>query len=373
MASTEHLHGDKYKIYVELGTDDYGTRKRRTKTVTATSARDLKKKALEFELECLNTPIENLETIKFNRFVDRWWSNHVQQYLTVGTQNNYSNHLKHVREYFGNMQLRKIKRFHIDEFFINEKNCGRKSETTKVTMLQSIFGKAVEWDILLHNPTQRYKLKHRTQPKKADVYTAEELELFFKLLDTEKTRNRIMLLAASLGALRRGEVLGIAEDVIDYKNNTITIKRSLNYDETKKEKYLGLPKGKKERVIVYPEEFMRELKLFAFSLNEKRYQHGDLWEKIDGVDLLFRTQGKVMHPNYFSQMWKKACGRMGLRVINLHSLRHSSATYLHRQGMDIKALQEFLGHAKYETTANTYVHVEESDMHKPADTFTKLL
>lgn len=373
MASVEHLHDNKYKIYVELGTDDYGKRIRRTKTVTVTSDLDLRKKTAAFELECMSNGEEDLDNINFNKFVDRWWENHVLENLAVGTQINYANHLVHVKNHFGKMQLKKIKRFHIDEFFVKERKEGRKSFTAKITILQSIFGKAIEWDVLTVNPTQRYRLKHKTQPKDIDTYTGDELELFFKLLDNLSERNRIMLLATSLGALRRGETLGISEDVIDFEKNTILIKRSLNWDSKRNVKYLGPPKGRKERTIVYPEPFMKELRRFVFKQHKARYEYGELWEIVDGVDLLFRTYENVMHPNYFSEMWKKSCDRMGLRVINLHSLRHSSATYLHRQGMNMKALQEFLGHAKYETTANTYIHNEDEDLLLPSQKFTKFL
>ena len=372
MASVEHLGGDKYKIYVELGTDDFGKRRRRSKTVTVTSNLDLRKKTAAFEAECLNASAEDMESITFDKFLDRWWKNHVLRNLAQGTQINYEKYLKHFRNYFGKMQLNKIRRFHIDDFFVQEEEAGRKSLDAKKIILQSIFGKAIEWEILTANPTQRYKLK-KTKPKKPDVYSAEELEIFFKLLDTQMQRDRLMFLAASLGALRRGEVLGIGEDVIDFKKNSIDIVRSLNWNEKTKSKYLGPTKGRNERTIIYPKEFMKELRLFSFKQKEQKFQYGDQWELIDGVDLLFRTYENVMHPNYFSQLWKKACADMGIRVINLHSLRHSSATYLHRAGMNEKALQEFLGHAKFETTMNTYVHTEKKDLNLPAEKFTKFL
>lgn len=373
MASVESLGGNKYKIYVDVEKDDYNERRRRTKTVTVTSDRDLKKKVLAFEMACKNEPVENLDKITVDKFVDKWLKNHVNENLATGTRISYMDHLPHIREYFGKMKIKKVKRLHIDEFFISEKNEGRKSFSVKLTILQSVFGKAIEWDIITTNPTQRYKLKNKAEPKELNVYTSDELELFFKLLDTESERNRLMLLAASLGALRRGEVLGFGEDVIDYENNTVHITRSLNWDSDAKRKYLGPPKGRKKRKIVYPESFMRELRIFIFKQNELKWKFGNLWESVDDIDLLFRTGGDVMHPNYFSQLWKNACGRMGLRIINLHSLRHSSATYLHRDGMNIKALQEFLGHSKYETTANTYIHNEKEDMLLPSEKFKKFL
>ncbi|WP_158233703.1 site-specific integrase [Sporosarcina sp. P21c] len=374
MASTEHLGGDKYKVYVELGTDSYGVRKRRTKTITATSARDLKKKALEFELQCLNEPIETYEDMTFAVLFDKWWTVHVEQHLAISTKTDYSYFKPMLVEYFGKMKVRKIKSLHIDEFFIRERDLGRKSLTAKLAVLKSLFGRAYEWEIILHNPMHRYKLKGAVKSKERSFYNEDELERFYMLLEKQSERNRLMLLATSLGGLRRGEVLGIGEDVIDYENNSITIKRSLNWDRGRKRKYLGETKGKEERVIIYPKFFMSELKRFAFKQNELRWSFGDQWEMVDDVDLLFRTSyGTIMHPQSFTNLWKKIRATLGLKEIDLHDLRHSAATYLIRNGESMKAVQEFLGHKDFETTMNRYVHVEVEDKQKLAQAFERLL
>ena len=374
MASTEHLGGNKYKVYVELGTDDYGTRKRRTKTITATSQRDLKKKALEFELQCLNEPIETYEDMTFQALVDKWWDIHVMQHLAISTRTDYGYYKPMLLEYFGKMKVRKIKRLHIDEFFIRERALDRKSLTTKLAMLNSIFGRAYEWEVITHNPMHRYKLKGAAKSKERSFYNGDELERFYTLLDKESERNRLMLLATSLGGLRRGEVLGIGEDVIDFENNSITIKRSLNWDRQQKRKYLGVTKGKEERVIIYPEYFMKQLKMHVFRQNELRWAFGDQWELVDDVDLLFRTTyGSIMHPQSFTNLWKKIRTTLDLKEIDLHDLRHSAATYLIRNGESMKAVQEFLGHKDFETTMNRYVHVEVEDKQKLASAFEKLL
>lgn len=377
MASSEHLGGNKYKIYVELGKDSNGKRIRPTKTVTVTSPRDLKNKMSDFESECKKKVEEannNLENITFNEFIDRWWKVHILESVAISTRNDYSYFVPMVKEYFGKMKLRNIKRLNIDEFFMREKELGRKSLSRKMNMLKNIFGMAIVWEVLVSNPMNRYKLKGKVEPPVREIFNSNELELFFSLLDNESERNRLMLLAASLGALRRGEVLGFGEDVMDYKNNTVNITRSLNWDRDLKVKYLGPTKGKKDRKITYPESFMKELRLYAFKQNELRWQFGDQWELIGDVDLLFRTSyGTIMHPQSFTNLWKKICIRLDIKKIGLHDLRHSAATYLIRNGTDMKIVQEFLGHQDITTTMNTYVHTTEEDVSKPAQAFEKLL
>lgn len=376
MASTEELGENKYKIYVDVG-EEGEDRRRRTKTVTVTSQRDLKKKVLEFELKCIKEAEEakkDLDNITFTKFVDRWWKNHVMQYLAIGTRDSYSYNVPFVKEFFGKMKLREIRRMHIDEFFIKEKELGRKSFSGKLIMLKSIFSFAVEWEILASSPLTKYKLKGQTKPEERQIFNSNELELFYTLLDQEKERNRLMLLAASLGALRRGEVLGFGEDVIDFEKNTVHITRSLNWDRTLKKKYLGPTKGRRDREVVYPKSFMKALKIFTFKQNSLRYDFGDQWELVDEVDLLFRTSyGTIMNPQSFTNLWRKICKRLDIKEIDLHDLRHSAASYLIREGTEVKVVQEFLGHKDSSTTMNTYVHTVEEDKIKPASAFEKLL
>ncbi len=376
MASTEELSENKYKIYVDVGTEDE-PRKRRTKTVTVTSQRDLKNKILDFEIQCKKEAEDsekNLENITFSKFKDRWWDVHIIQNTATSTQNSYFYYVPMLIEFFGKMKLRKIKRLHIDEFFIHEKKLGRKSLTTKMAMLKSLFGKAIEWEIIDRNPMHRYYLKGKTVPEEREIFETDELELFYKLLEHESERNRLMLLAASLGALRRGEVLGVGNDVIDFETNSVNITRSLNWDRNKKCKYLGPTKGRRDRSVIYPNSFMKELQIYSSNQNELRQQFGDKWELVDGVDLLFRTSyGAIMHPQSFTNLWKKICTKMGIKEIDLHDLRHSAASYLIRTGEEMKVVQEFLGHKKIETLMNNYVHTTPDDKSKPAKAFEKLL
>lgn len=377
MASVEHLGGNKYKIYVELGYDDYGKRRRRTKTVTATSNRDLRKKELEFELKVMQD-IEKeemeLENIAFEAFFDRWWTTHVEVNLSISTRNSYHYFIPFLKEHFGDLKMRKISRLHIDEFFNKERAAGRKSLGTKLTMLKGIFSKSVEWEVREHSPMDKYKLQGNMPPVEREVYDASELRELYDLLETLKERDRLMILAASLGGLRRGEVLGIGRDSPNYKENYILIERSLNFDREKKEKYIGPTKARNIRKVFYPEKFMHELKLYDFKLNELRDRYGDRWELIDGIDLIFRTStGKIMHPQSFTNLWNTIRKKLDLKDIVLHDLRHSAATYLINDGMDMKKVQTMLGHKNLTTTLNTYTHAVKDNEDASIKSFEKLL
>src|SRR5690625_380332 len=89
MPYIQDLGNGKHKIYVDLGRDEFGKRRRRTKTVTATSDRDLKRQAKEFEIHCLTNHEERLDDISFKGFAKRFISNHAEMYLSIRTIESY--------------------------------------------------------------------------------------------------------------------------------------------------------------------------------------------------------------------------------------------------------------------------------------------
>ncbi|PZX07948.1 site-specific recombinase XerD [Psychrobacillus insolitus] len=367
MTSYKEIGENKYKIYIEQGYDDRGKRKRKTKTVTAKGPRELNKKIKEFEFECMNNHDEGIEEIRFSSLLDRWWDKYVVKDLARTTISNYKYYLNELNDYFGKMKVSKIKRLHIEDYLAEIQEDERKSTTKRTMVLKSIFHKAYEWEIIDRNPMEHIAL--RVETKEREIYDEDYItDVFLRGLDKVKERDRVMLKMAYYASARRGEVLGLAKEDFNFVENTVTIKRSLNYDLNTKELYLGPPKGKKKtgggktRVIELPNEFMEEVHSFYIKQMQVRREMQSAWETLDEVDLFFRTRDyRVMNPMSFSNQWAVVKKKLGLKDIPLHALRHSSASLLVSHGANIKDVQERLGHSSPETTLNTYVHTTKKD------------
>ena len=72
--------------------------------------------------------------------------------------------------------------------------------------------------------------------------------------------------------------------------------------------------------------------------------------------LFIQSDGKPMHPNTISKWFVKFVEKIGLPVINFHGLRHTNATLLIAQNIDVAVVAARLGHAQITTTYNFYVH-----------------
>lgn len=76
-------------------------------------------------------------------------------------------------------------------------------------------------------------------------------------------------------------------------------------------------------------------------------------------DYIFKwDNGKTYSPDYISKKFSQLLKKNGLRHIRFHDLRHSCASLLVANGFTLKDIQEWLGHADIQTTANIYSHLD---------------
>ncbi|MCQ2503057.1 MAG: site-specific integrase [Saccharofermentans sp.] len=204
------------------------------------------------------------------------------------------------------------------------------------------------------------------RPKKENFepqfLSADELETMFKAL--RGTPFELPVLVASFYGLRRGEVLGLKWDAINFDACTITIKRTivstmidgkreiLKQDSTKtKASYRTLPLVGRFR------QYFLEVKK---SQEENKEICGDCYNyEYDGY-IFVDPVGNILKPNYLSGQFPRFLERHGLRKIRFHDLRHSCASLLLANGVPLKSIQEWLGHSDFSTTANIYSHLDYS-------------
>lgn len=113
--------------------------------------------------------------------------------------------------------------------------------------------------------------------------------------------------------------------------------------------------GKRRYVLLLP-EVVATLKAHRARQNEERLALGGLWQD-QGLVFPTTTGTVLSRANLTNRHYKPILERAGLpKEIRLYDLRHSFSTLWVDSGEDLKLLQLILGHARYETTANRYVH-----------------
>lgn len=130
------------------------------------------------------------------------------------------------------------------------------------------------------------------------------------------------------------------------------------------------PKGGKVRTVVIPEPLIPVLEEAKKAQQKERQAASDAWED---WDLCFpNTVGKPMEPRDDWADWKWLCKSAGVRDARLHDARHTAATLLLEQGVDIRVVQEILGHSTLAVTKR-YTHVTSRLARDAADRMARVL
>ena len=150
--------------------------------------------------------------------------------------------------------------------------------------------------------------------------------------------------------MREGELLALSKDMIDLANNVIHIRKT--FYRRYKVDHITEPKTENSiRDIVIPQFLADELKEYL----------SHCYELEDGERIFKMTAEAVQHK------MKNAIKRLGLKMIRVHSLRHSHVAFLINRGVQPLEIKERLGHRDIKVTLNTYGHLYPNAQKKVAD------
>ena len=165
---------------------------------------------------------------------------------------------------------------------------------------------------------------------------------------------RVAILLDIFTGARLGELVGLEWSDIDFKNGIININKSSQY-LAPKGVFTKSPKTESSiRDVAIPNFIVSLLKEYKLWYEEQKSIYNELWN--DSNRLFVQADGKPMHPSTISKWFVKYVGQIGLPVINFHGLRHTNASLLVAQNIDIAIISARLGHAQISTTLNFYVH-----------------
>lgn len=238
-------------------------------------------------------------------------------------------------------------------------------------IISSILGEAVKQGILLSNPCSRVrtpKIKH----KEAEYLEENDVIRLLQSLEKEPLQYRALITLLLYSGMRRGEALGLTWKDINFKDNLIDINKSSLYvsgkgifdDETKNES--------SKRVIKVPQSVIDSLKQLQIEQFHKRQMLTD--EDWQDCDKVFKaSNGSPLHPDTLSSWFKRFLKRHNLPNCHIHTLRHTNASLLIAQGINVRTVSNRLGHAQTSTTENIYSHAIKTADEKAAETLEEIL
>jgi len=220
-------------------------------------------------------------------------------------------------------------------------------------LISIILNCAVYWQLLLINPANRVK-SPKVEKKDVSFYDEDQTENMLSLLENEPLKYKTMINIAVYGGMRLGELAALEWSDINFDNCLLRIERAEQYIPN-----IGVfdkdPKNySSKRVITIPESLIELLKEYKVWQNELRLKCGDQWQ--DHNRLFTQWNGKPIFPDTPSKWFKKFREKNNLPEITFHQIRHTNASLLISQGVDVSTVSSRLGHARTSTTTDIYSH-----------------
>ena len=209
--------------------------------------------------------------------------------------------------------------------------------------------------------------------KNVNYFQPDQVEAIRDALEDEPIKWRTLVHMLLITGARRGEILGLKWDKVDFEGCKIHICNSVLYS-VDRGVYEDSPKtATSNRYVTLPQETMKLLRQYQAWQNEVRQQLGEYYQ--DQGFVFAQDNGNPMHPDSVTTWLDRFSKRHDLPHINPHAFRHTMASMLYFNGVDSVSISKRLGHAQVSTTANIYAHVmEEADQRNAdilADVFLK--
>ncbi len=385
----EGKNGVSYRIKVSCGYDSSG--KQIIKTMTwkpslgmsqRQTEKELNRVAVEFESKVINGECGSSQNLKLSDFCDTYINIHSDS-LSPQTAKFYKNVIERIiKPSLGHMKLNSIRPIHAQQFIqmlsgegsrIDGKGETLSPSTVKryFTVLKSIMSTAYKLELIDRNPTDTAKLDMPEEEEaEIQIFSKEEITHLLSCLDTEPIMFQIFVHMAIVTGCRRGELVALKWDSINFQEGEITVKLS-NYKLTGEDIKSKAPKTKKSyRTMAIPQYLVEMLRKYHAEQEREKRRLGDKW--VGGGWLFTQWNGKPMNPQTPTKQFSKFLEKNGIPHRKLHALRHTSATLLLSSGTNIKNVASRLGHTQLSTT-NRYVHAVQDADKAAAQTFETLI
>ncbi|SHG82817.1 tyrosine-type recombinase/integrase [Virgibacillus chiguensis] len=339
-----------------------------TKPEARLAAQDVERNLLE-GYEKLN--------IQLKDYLDFWLKEYKEGYVRKNTMLSLKNSVNnHIKPYFKNIYINEITPA-LYQKFLNKLYDNKLSKNTRLR-IHNAFNEAMKRAVLnkkiTFNPCEGAVIKGKNsnndeikfiEPSEVPMFLEHSYEygyiywIFFKLLLET--------------GMRKGEAAALKWSDINFKNMTIEINKSLDFQAETDEELFGDTKNyNSKRVISMSKSIADDLRYHATWQNRnKKLLKNKYYYKYNLV--LCRKDGNYMPKSSLFNAFRRILKQADMNLLPIHSLRHTHAVMLLEAGAEMKYIQERLGHGSITITSDIYSHISKKMDQKNTAQFEKYI
>lgn len=307
----------------------------------------------------------------------KWLTVHSQSHLGQSAFESYQSQIKnYIIPKLGSIPLQKLIALQLKEFYNEMLLDGRihgegglspRTVQYMHRIISEALGHAVDDQLIPRNVAKSIP-PIKVRKYRGEVYTLDDLQKLFAVIKGSEIELPIIL-ASSLG-LRRGEILGIGWEQIDFSNRVLTINRQLI--RTENGSIFTCPKTENSnRVIPLADHLINILEDHRMKQEILKTQFCNEYQ--DNKLVICQYNGALIPPDNITKRFNHLLKKFNLKKIRFHDLRHTFATLMLEQNQSLKIVSELLGHTTIKTTADIYSHALDSTKRKANTVIDTLL
>lgn len=291
----------------------------------------------ELNKKIMNYKYEKTSSRKFSEVADEWWED-AEPRLEIQTVKSYKPALADVLEYFGNSRIDEITSKSVSECLNRYARSGmaQKTISTRRIILNRIFKYAMVEGYTDTNPVLPVQTPKAPKEK---VRAADHKD---EQIARENYRVWLFPTIAVYTGMRKGEILALQWNDINFENHLISVTKSVCHDGDKP--IIKQPKTEAGNRFV---PLLKQLE--EILLTQPEHKPTDYIISDDGGKTPLTNRRFETHWSHYKQSTGINC--------TAHQLRHSMATICNEAGLGAKEIQTIIGHADINTTMNIYTDV----------------
>ena len=358
-----YQRGDKWigrlDVTQELGPKPGG--KRNIKCFSGKSEAEVKRKIREWNK---SHEAQNVIRLSVADYADKWLTTYKKPDLKRSSYDRLEKTVTHqVKPYIGNIMLGELTADDIQTMLnkLKEEGLSWSSIKKAYDAVNGIISHALDADDIVKNPMRAVNMPSKKLFTQKDIryFTKDEARAIVEELGRKYTTGKPVypygeayILILNTG-LREGELIGLERSDWDKETNTIHVRR--NVQSVKKRDEEGKANGYElitNDTKTYSGERYLHLNQAAQAAVESMVQRYP-----NATPLMCNTNGDIITPANLIRSFYRVLDNVGIERTGPHSLRHTFASFLFDEKVDVVTISKLLGHATPQITINTYIHL----------------